>query len=329
MRGAVFVEGADRPAPATLSVDSSAVTAQTDDGTTHRVPLSEAKISPGGFDGEHVFVRTADDALTISTADPAIVEALAAVADERLQAMLRDVGAHRRRHAWWKIAGIVTVVVGGLLVIGAIGVGVFVAPRLLASSVDALPVEIDRQLGDAASGEVDAAGPEVDDPVVVGFVERVVERLEPHAATEGFDYRVRVVRSDTVNAYALPGGRIVVYTGLLERADSPEQVAGVLAHEIAHVTLRHGIRNVAHQAGLMVAVSILLGDAGGWVELAAETAVLAVFLGRGGLRPPRAPPELRKSRRIALRAMDVFAISSAATTTAASRRPRPTPRACA
>jgi len=275
MRGAVFVEGAERPAPATLSVDSSAVVARTDDGATHRVPLTEAKVSAGGFDSDHVFVRSADDRLTISSSDRAIVEALASVADERMREMLREVGAYKRRHAWWKVAGIVTVGgVGALLVIG-IGVGVFVAPRLLASSVDALPVEVDRQLGDAASGEVDAAGPEVDDPVVVGFVEQVIARLAPHAATEGFEYRVRVVRSDTVNAYALPGGRIVVFTGLIERADSPAQVAGVLAHEISHVTLRHGIRNVAHRAGLMVAVSILLGDAGGWVELAAETAVLA------------------------------------------------------
>lgn len=275
MRGAVFVEGAPGPAPATLSVDSSAVVARADDGTTHRVPLAEAKVSAGGFDGDHVFVRAADDGLTISTADAAIVDALAAVADDRMQAMLQGIGAHKRTHARWKIAGIVTVGVGGALVVAAIAVGVFVAPRLLAGSVDALPVEVDRQLGDAASAEVDTAGPPVEDPAVVGFVEQVVARLEPHAATEGFDYRVRVVQSDTVNAYALPGGRIVVFTGLIERADSPAQVAGVLAHEIAHVTLRHGIRNVAHQAGLVVAVSILLGDAGGWAELAAEAAVLA------------------------------------------------------
>ena len=275
MRGTVFVEGATAPVAVDVSVDSAAVSARSDAGKRFSVPLTDASIHPGGFDGQHVFVRNADNSITIATADPGMVAALEAVADERIDQLLRDVGLHRRSHSRMRSLGIGAVV--SVVVLGVLGVlgGLYFAPRLLASSVEALPIAIDRQLGDAASGEMESAGAAVDDPIVVGFIEQVVERLEPHAATDGFEYRVRVVQSEQVNAFALPGGQIVVFTGLIQQADRPEQVAGVLGHEMAHVTLRHGIRNVAHRAGLFLAVSILLGDASGWVELAAEAAVLA------------------------------------------------------
>src|SRR5690606_1007247 len=147
-------------------------------------------------------------------------------------------------------------------------------PPMLASSIDALPSSIDRQLGEAAMLQV-PLGQEVRDPAVRALVDEVVDRLSPHAAMEDVDFRVKVVESDDVNAFALPGGQIVVFTGLLRAASGPDEVAGVLAHEIAHVTLRHGLRNVAHRAGLVLAVQLLLGDASRWVQLAGEAAVLA------------------------------------------------------
>ncbi len=275
MRGTVHRSGDPKPIAVDVSVEASAVIATSDAGERFEIPISEVSIGAGGFDGEHVFCRTPDAALTIATADPLMVPALTAVADERVLELLVGVGLHRKKHSRLRSLGIATAVTAVLGVVLAIGFALFVAPRLLAGSIEALPISIDRQLGDAASGELDSQGPIVDDPVVVGFIEEVVERLEPHAATPGFEYRIRVVESPQVNAFALPGGQIVVFTGLIREAERPEQVAGVLAHEISHVTLRHGMRNLAHQAGLFVAASILLGDASGWVELAAEAAVLA------------------------------------------------------
>lgn len=274
MRGSVFVEGATAPVPVTITVEQGRVEAVADDGARWSVELADASVHPGGFDGDHVFVRTADERVTVATNAPGMVPALEAVADARLRALLRDVGLHRRSHARMRRLGIGAVAaVGVAIVLGAIGLVAF-APRLLAGSVDALPISVDRQLGEAAAGEL-AGGARRDDPVLVGFVEQAVARLAPEAATEGFDFRVEVVDGDELNAFALPGGRIVVLTGLLEAAGDPEEVAGVLAHEMAHVTLRHGMRNVAHRAGLWLAVSLLLGDGNQWVQLAGDAAVLA------------------------------------------------------
>jgi predicted Zn-dependent protease len=86
--------------------------------------------------------------------------------------------------------------------------------------------------------------------------------------------------NDDVNAFALPGGQIVVWTGLLRQAESAEQIAAVLAHEIAHVERRHGLRNVAHRAGLALGLRLLVvifvgADLDGLSGLAADVAVIA------------------------------------------------------
>ena len=68
----------------------------------------------------------------------------------------------------------------------------------------------------------------------------LMQRLEKAGGTEGYSFRVTVLHADFVNAFALPGGYLVVSTGLIRACESPDELAGVLAHEMAHVTARHG-----------------------------------------------------------------------------------------
>jgi predicted Zn-dependent protease len=93
-----------------------------------------------------------------------------------------------------------------------------------------------------------------------------LERADPGP----FEFSPRVVESATVNAFALPGGPIVVYTGLLREAESAEQLAGVLAHEMAHVTRRHGMQRIAQSLGVVAAVQLLFGDVSGVMAVAVE-----------------------------------------------------------
>jgi len=76
-------------------------------------------------------------------------------------------------------------------------------------------------------------------------------------------FEVHVVALEQPNAFALPGGPLVVTTGLLLAAPSAEAVAGVLAHEVAHVTERHAMRALLRQAGVGLLLSVLVGDAAG------------------------------------------------------------------
>jgi predicted Zn-dependent protease len=266
IRATVHVEG--EPAPLAVEVRvTDRVEAQAGE-RVFSIPLSELVLEPGGFEGDFVFCRAAG--FTIAVRDPRFVAMLGERADERLRGELAKVGAHRKKHARGKWIGIGAAVA----VLALMGVVIASVPTMLASGVDALPASIDRQLGEAAMMRI-PLGDEVRDPAVRALVDEIVERLAPHAAMDDVEFRVRVVERDDVNAFALPGGQIVVFTGLLRAANGPDEVAGVLAHEIAHVTLRHGLRNVAHRAGLALTIQLLLGDASSWVQLAGEAAVLA------------------------------------------------------
>ena len=138
--------------------------------------------------------------------------------------------------------------------------------------VGALDPSVDRSLGEAAL-ESAPGGTELETEVVLDAIQEMVDLLEPHfgdtdiPASE-IEWEIRVIDDDeTINAYALPGGFITVYTGLIEAAETPDMVAGVIAHEMAHVLQRHGIKRVANKAGLFIGLGLLIGNTSGLVGL--------------------------------------------------------------
>jgi predicted Zn-dependent protease len=95
-----------------------------------------------------------------------------------------------------------------------------------------------------------------------GKLQSVVHRLigATGAAAKDFDWRASLVQSDQVNAFCLPGGKIVVYTGILPVASSEASLATVLGHEMAHATLRHGAQRVFEQNLTQTAMAGLAGS---------------------------------------------------------------------
>ena len=140
----------------------------------------------------------------------------------------------------------------------------------ISASVDALPISVDEALGEAAQEAMDAGGSIVEDEVIVQAVQTILDRLTPHATIEGMEYQFRIVRNDTANAYALPGGYITIFTGLMEQSATPGEVAGVLAHEMAHAKLRHGLLRVAHNGAFSAVMALVFGNVGGLESIAVE-----------------------------------------------------------
>jgi predicted Zn-dependent protease len=87
----------------------------------------------------------------------------------------------------------------------------------------------------------------------------LVERLAAHAALPG-PLDVKVIDSRVENAFALPGGKIVFMRALIEKAESADEVAGVLAHEMGHVANRDAMRGIIHAGGISFLIGTLLGD---------------------------------------------------------------------
>jgi predicted Zn-dependent protease len=118
-------------------------------------------------------------------------------------------------------------------------------------------------LGKSLAQEVERSSKLVDDPVVLEYVNRVGQNLVRNSDAK-VPFTIKVIDSDVVNAFALPGGFFYVNSGLILRADEESELAGVMAHEIAHVCLRHGTRNATkgELAQLAMIPLMILGPAG-------------------------------------------------------------------
>lgn len=133
-------------------------------------------------------------------------------------------------------------------------------------------LEIGRQSAAQAEGQLAL----VRDPEVTAWVDRIGQRLAANAGGPGFRYQFRVVNAADVNAFALPGGFVYVNRGVLEQARNEGEVAGVLAHEIAHVALRHGTHQVSKAYAAEAGISILGGLPGGRAGESTATILNAV-----------------------------------------------------
>jgi len=139
--------------------------------------------------------------------------------------------------------------------------------------------EQDIQLGKEAAAEIEKQVTVINDAELNNFVRRMGERLAATPEAGGYPYTFKVVSDKSINAFALPGGPAYVHTGLLAAADNEAQVAGVLAHEIAHVALRHGT-NQASKANLLQIPAMLAGSlAGRSGSLLGSLAQLGIGLG--------------------------------------------------
>ncbi|MGA2037945.1 MAG: M48 family metallopeptidase [Bryobacteraceae bacterium] len=134
------------------------------------------------------------------------------------------------------------------------------------------------ELGRQMAAEVLQQARMVDDPVIAEYVNRLSQNLVRNSDAR-VPFTVWVIDSNEVNAFALPGGFLFVNTGLLLRTQSEAELAGVLAHEIAHVAARHSTKQATRRE-LVNDLSMPLVFAGGWAGYAIRQLVgLAVPLG--------------------------------------------------
>jgi len=104
---------------------------------------------------------------------------------------------------------------------------------------------------------------------------RMVQRFHDELEYESrYDIHIVVVESDIANAFALPGGFIVVYSGILEMIEKEDELAALLAHEVSHVNGRHSLRTISRNLSTYLLLSILTGDVGGFSSVIIENSNL-------------------------------------------------------
>jgi Zn-dependent protease with chaperone function len=231
------------------------------DGRRLSSPLSQLALRNAGFDGAQLEIAWAQNearyALLIEEA--AAISRLRTEAPNGLQPAINSVLSQRRRAGIRRRLGLSAVAIGLALPLLALLL-LFLAARPLAGWVAGfIPLAQERQLGEmvfkAQTPKLDL----IENTAANDAIQRIGERL---AQGSRYRYRWYITRDASLNAFAIPGGIVVVHSGLIMAADSAEELAGVLAHEIEHVELRHSLKAMMQQAGLRLAIGAVVGDFG-------------------------------------------------------------------
>jgi len=139
-----------------------------------------------------------------------------------------------------------------------------VGNRGVGKGVNLYSLEREIALGKGAAQEVERSAKMITDPVVTEYVNRVGQNLVRNSDAK-VPFTIKVIDSDEINAFALPGGFFYVNSGLIMHADEEAELAGVMAHEIAHVAARHGTRNATKGEIMQFAsIPLILLGPGGW-----------------------------------------------------------------
>ena len=116
------------------------------------------------------------------------------------------------------------------------------------------------QIGRMIMRDIRRSGQVVEDPLVNEYINEIGSRIVAQTSEGDYDFSFFVIEDERINAFALPGGYIGVHTGLLEATRSEDELAGVLAHEVAHVTQRHIARAIhANSRQSILSTAIMLG----------------------------------------------------------------------
>lgn len=134
-------------------------------------------------------------------------------------------------------------------------------------------------MGQELAVEVEKEFPVYPDAQVNAYVDGVGQKLARISDRPDIQYHFAVIAKDEMNAFALPGGYIYIYTGLLSELEDEAQLAGVLAHEIGHVTARHSTERLTTMYGYQILTSLLLGENPNmWAELVTNISSTGGFL---------------------------------------------------
>lgn len=242
-----------------VAFDEAALTLLQPDGRTlERWPLASLREIAAPVGVARIASERAHSLARLELRDPALTAALRAAAPS-LGASRRAEAGSTRKVVFWSLAAVVSLTLFGL----------YGVPALADKVTPLLPWSVDVRMGDVADRQVRYLLPTGDRDFECGGGEgeahgrAALDALGAKlgaAAALPVPLRIVTVRSDIPNALALPGGYVYLFQGLIDAAETPDEIAAVLAHEIGHVAHRDGTRRTLQAGGVSLLFGFVLGD---------------------------------------------------------------------
>lgn len=247
---------------------------------SHTVPLANLRLRTVGTGAIGLELAWETDGVVHAAQvfEPSALRALRL--DPRMQAMpqMTALRGSERRSAVRRTVGWSALATFLLLPLLLILVFVWQADRIAAAAASRISIERETQFGEQAFASMRGSLALIDSGPAYEAVQTLGQRL-----TQGSKYRYRfhVAKNDAINAFAVPGGIIVVHTGLIEATRRPEELAGVLAHEVEHVEQRHSLEAMVKDLGLRGLWALVSGDLGGALVGQAAVELTRLSFSRG------------------------------------------------
>ena len=231
-------------------------------------PLAGLDVKAGGASNRLIFFHHASQPdWTFYTSDRAVLNHAFLKACSSVSPLLLQ--AKKQRLFGWCVLSCVCVVI-------------FILPLMMILNMDhvsavvakKIPVEWEQKLGASTLAQYRINTEFLDAKQAQQRLDPLTKQLVSALPNSRYTYRFHIVHDASLNAFALPGGEIVIHSSLILNAESAEELLGVLAHEITHIEAQHGVRNVIGGAGIYVLVGAIFGDVSGVLAIAAGAAPL-------------------------------------------------------
>lgn len=123
-------------------------------------------------------------------------------------------------------------------------------------NIDNISKKTEKKIGDLVMETLDKTHHTIDEDSVAIVFDKIKKRMCAVNAIDESEINIHLIESSDVNAFALPGNHLVIYTGLIKRCDSVTELCGVMAHEIGHIKLKHVMKRLAGELGIAVLASV-------------------------------------------------------------------------
>ena len=239
--------------PITITVTPRALQLLLPGGESKEWPYHQIRQSQGAYSGEPVRLECGTEAIVLPT--PTLLTAIHEIAPTMVQ-HFHNPSLRKARMRWTLCAALGVL----LMVVALYRWGI---PSIAAMATPYVPLAWEDQLGRQVIEHLAPEARQCHDPDRLRKLNQVVQVLTTTQPASPYHIRLSVVDAPAINAFAVPGGRVVILRGLLEKTDSPEQLAGVLAHEIQHVYQRHTTRAILEQTATTFLLTVISGDLSG------------------------------------------------------------------
>jgi Zn-dependent protease with chaperone function len=248
--------GERQRASGTLNLDQSGVHFESEKGSVS-LPL-QGLVFQEGQSGIRLFYFSHPQypGWNVYTSDKSVLKDPLFLTSQDLQQQLKSVhsGALRNR-------GFIALV---LFLVLLFFYSLYLAKTPLTNSiVDAVPAEWETELGDFVFKQYKVQHSFLSSEKADEYLQELTAPLESAIVDKRYPFQFHIAIDTMVNAFALPGGHVVINSGLISAARTPEEVAGVLAHEISHVQKRHSIKQMVSSLGVFAVVQLFFGDVSG------------------------------------------------------------------